>query len=615
MIGLRQKLILGFGGLLFIIVLIGIQSIRELAHLEQSIDVILRENYRSVIACQQMKEALQRMDTGALFIMLGYRDMGEEQIAKNEMDFEKALQIELNNITLPDEGEKAGFIKSAFEQYRATLRQIRSAGVTFDAGRDVYFARLLPFYEQIRESADDVIHMNQENMSEANDRARAKAASARQRMYYLLLTGATVAIVFIYFTGGWILRPITRLIDFTDQVTRGNLELFIQSNSRDEIGRLSEAFNKMTAGLREFRRSDQAKLVRVQRSTQTAFNSLPDSVALIDLEGTIEVATETARETFGLKPRRKIQDVPFQWMSALYGSALNSGRAVEGKNEYAIIQQFVKGEERFFRPRAVPILDNERQPVGIVFIFEDITRMQQQDDMKKGLIATVSHQLKTPLTSIRMAIHLLLEEKAGSLTDKQAELLIAARDDSDRLHAIVEDLLDISRIESGRAQMDYRAISPVALALQAVEPFQSACKDHGVRLTIEVPDDLPEVWADRIRIDHVFSNLLSNALKYTAPGGSVTLAAQGFKEWVSFSIADTGRGIPRQYLDKVFDQFFRVPGDASETGAGLGLAIAKEIVEAHGGTISVESSDGKGSRFTFTLRRADAIAQEGSKNE
>jgi signal transduction histidine kinase len=615
MIGLRQKLILGFGGLLFIIMLIGIQSIRELAHLEQSIDVILRENYRSVIACQQMKEALQRIDTGALFIMLGYRDIGEEQIAKNEMDFKKALQIELNNITLPDEGEKAGFIKSTFEQYRATLRQIRSAGVTFDARRDVYFARLLPFYQQIRESADDVIHMNQENMSEANDRARAKAASARQRMYYLLLTGATVAIVFIYFTGGWILRPITRLIDFTDQVTRGNLELFIQSNSRDEIGRLSEAFNKMTAGLREFRRSDQAKLVRVQRSTQTAFNSLPDSVALIDLEGTIEVATETARETFGLKPQRKIQDVPFQWMSALYGSALNSGRAVEGKNEYAIIQQFVKGEERFFRPRAVPILDNERQPVGIVFIFEDITRMQQQDDMKKGLIATVSHQLKTPLTSIRMAIHLLLEEKAGSLTDKQAELLIAARDDSDRLHAIVEDLLDISRIESGRAQMDCRAISPMALALQAVEPFQSAYKDHGVRLTIEVPDDLPEVWADRIRIDHVFSNLLSNALKYTAPGGSVTLAVQGFKEWVSFSIADTGRGIPRQYLDKVFDQFFRVPGDASETGAGLGLAIAKEIVEAHGGTISVESSDGKGSRFTFTLRRADAIAQEGSKNE
>jgi signal transduction histidine kinase len=337
-------------------------------------------------------------------------------------------------------------------------------------------------------------------------------------------------------------------------------------------------------------------------------------VALIDLEGKVEVATEMARETFGLKPQMQIKHLPLTWMSALYNSALNHGRAVEGKDDYAIVQHFVKGEERFFRPKAVPILDNERQPVGIVFIFEDITRLQQQDDMKKGLIATASHQLKTPLTSIRMAIHLLLEEKAGSLTDKQAELLIAARDDSDRLHSIVEDLLDISRIVSGRTQMDCHAISPLALALQAVEPFQSAYKDHGIRLTTEVPDDLPVVWVDRIRIDHVFSNLLSNALKYTAPGGSVTLAARELKEWVSFSITDTGKGIPRQYVDKIFDQFFRVPGDASETGAGLGLAIAKEIVEAHAGTITAESTEGRGSTFTFTLKRADLMAQEGERN-
>jgi PAS domain S-box-containing protein len=614
MFGLRQKLILGFGGLLFIIVLIGMQSIRELTHLGQSIDVILRENYRSVIACQQMKEALQHMDTGALFIMLGYQDRGEEQIAKNETAFEKALQIELNNITLPQEGEIAGPIESMFEQYRKTLREMSGTGISFDARRDLYFAKLLPLFQQIRTSAEEVILMNQENMSEANDQARTKAASAQRRMYFLLLTGATVSIIFIYFTGGWILRPITRLIDFTDQVRRGNLELFIKYNSRDEIGQLSEAFNNMTASLREFRRSDQAKLTRVQRSTQTAFNSLPDSVALVDLEGRIEVATEIARETFGLKPQMRIQDVPFTWMSELYSSALGSGRAVEGKDDYAIVQHFVKGEERFFRPKAVPILDNERQPVGIVFIFEDITQMQRQDDMKKGLISTVSHQLKTPLTSIRMVIHLLLEEKAGTLTDKQAELLLAARDDSDRLHTIVEDLLDLSRIESGRAQMECHAISPLALALQAVAPFQSAYKDRGIRLTIEVPDTLPEVWVDRIRIDHVFSNLLSNALKYTAPGGGVTLAAQGFKERVGFSITDTGRGIPRQYLDKIFDQFFRVPGDASETGAGLGLAIAKEIVEAHGGTITAESTEGRGSTFTFTLRRADLMAQEGERN-
>ena len=178
----------------------------------------------------------------------------------------------------------------------------------------------------------------------------------------------------------------------------------------------------MTASLREFRRSDQAKLIRAQRSTQQAFNSLPDSVALVDLEGRIEVATETARETFGLKPGALIQHMPGAWMAALYNDALTSGRAVEGKDDCAVIQYFLKGEEHFFRPRAVPILDNEKQPIGIVLIFEDITQLRQQDDMKRGLISTVSHQLKTPLTSMRMAIHLLLEEKVGALNDKQAEL-------------------------------------------------------------------------------------------------------------------------------------------------------------------------------------------------
>jgi len=611
MFGLRQKLTLGFGGLLFIIVLIGVQSIRDLSDLGQSIDVILRENYRSVIACQQMKEALERMDDGALFIMLGYEKVGNEYIAKNEIDFEKALQVELNNTTLPHEGEKANLIRNLFTQYKATVQHVSSLGLSSEVRRDVYFTKLLPLFQQIKNTAEEVLQMNQDNMSNANDRARSKAASARRRMYFLLFTGAMVAICFIYFTGRWILRPIARLIGFTDQVTRGNLELFIQSNSRDEIGRLSEAFNAMAASLRAFRRSDQTKLTRVQRSTQQAFNSLPDSVALVDLEGRIELATEIARETFGLKPQIQIRNIPFKWVTELYNDALNSSHAVEGKDNYAVVQHFLKGEERFFRPKAVPILDNEKQPIGIVLIFEDITQLRQQDDMKRGLISTVSHQLKTPLTSIRMAIHLLLEEKVGVLTDKQAELLIAARDDSDRLYNIIEDLLDISRLESGRAQMDCHAISPHSMILLAVEPFQSAYKDHGVSLKIELPDDMPEVWADKTRIGHVFANLLSNSLKYTSPGGTVIISAQAYNEWVSFSVSDTGKGIPEQYVNRIFEQFFRVPDEESEPGAGLGLAIAKEIVEAHGGTITVESNEGKGSTFTFTLKRADIIFKNG----
>jgi signal transduction histidine kinase len=297
-------------------------------------------------------------------------------------------------------------------------------------------------------------------------------------------------------------------------------------------------------------------------------------------------------------------------MSSLYNQAIWDGHPSPPKNHQKVIQHFVGGEERYFRPEAVPILDNDRQPAGIMLVLQDVTQLRQQDEIKSGVISTVSHQLKTPLTSIQMAIHLLLEEKVGTLTEKQAELLVAAREDSDRLHGILNNLLDISRIESGRAHMEFRAVSPHTMVLEALDPYRRAAQDQGLTLNVALPGDLPDVWADTTRINHVFGNLISNAFKYTLPGGEITLIAKAKEDWVQFSVSDTGRGIPNKYLPRIFEQFFRVPHQGAETGAGLGLAIVKEIVEAHGGTIGVESIEGKGSTFTFTLRRADRIGNK-----
>jgi NtrC-family two-component system sensor histidine kinase KinB len=608
MLGLRQKLSLGLGGLLLIMLVIGVQSIIHLTKLGGSIDVILRENYRSVIACQQMKEALERMDSGILFKLLGYTQKGEDLIRKNELAFETALHVELNNVTLPGEGEKAARLRELFTQYETAFKNVEDPGAPIAVRRNTYFTQLLPLFEQIKGTADDILDMNQRNMSDANNLARASAAAARKQMYLLLFAGTLVAAGFIFFTGRWILRPINRLIQSADEIRRGNLDLVVHSSSRDEVGHLSEAFNAMAASLREFRRSDQAKLVRIQRATQQAFDSLPDAVAVIDLDGKVEVATEMARNVFGLSPNVPILGLPFGWMSDLYNDALTESRTVQQKTNQKIVQQFINGEERYFRPEAIPILDSDRQPTGVVLVLQDVTQLQQQDEIKRGVISTVSHQLKTPLTSIRMAIHLLLEEKVGALTEKQVELLVAAREDSDRLHSILNSLLDISRIESGRVQMEFRGVSPHSMVLEALEPFRRAAQDQGVTLSVELPGDLPDVQADLTRINHVFSNLLSNAFKYTPPGGNITLSAKADEEWVRFSVADTGRGIPSKYLPRIFEQFFRVPDQGKETGAGLGLAIVKEIVEAHGGAVGVESHEGKGSTFTFTLRRADRIS-------
>ena len=610
MLGLRQKLSLGFGGLLLIILIIGIQSILYLSRLGASIDVILRENYRSVIACQQMKEALERIDSGVLFELLGETREGEGLIRKNEMAFEKALQVELNNITVPGEEEKAEHIQKIYAQYKATLQGIENAGDRVALRREAYFARLLPLFGEIKDFADGILQMNQKNMNEANDEARQIAARARSQMYLFLIAGTAIAIGFMLFIGRWILRPIHHLISSADEIKRGNLDLVVKGDSRDEIGRLSEEFNAMAASLREFRRSDQAKFHRIQRATQQAFDRLPDAVAIIDLEGRVEVATQMARDIFGLKPGTLIFDLSLGWLISLYKDALWDSRTVKPGNGQKVVQHFVNGEERYFRPDATPILDSDRQPAGVMLAVHDVTQLRQQDEIKRGVIATVSHQLKTPLTSVRMAIHLLLEEKVGPLTEKQAELLIAAREDSDRLHTILNSLLDISRIESGRVQMELRPVSPRSIVLDGLEPYIRMAQDQGVTLSIELSDNLPEVQADLTRIKHVFGNLLLNALKYTPPGGRITLSTKADKDWVQFSVSDTGRGIPAKYLSRIFEQFFRVPDQGAESGAGLGLAIVKEIVEAHGGTVGVESQEGKGSAFTFTLRRADRAPAE-----
>jgi len=609
MLGLRQKISLGFGGLLIIILVIGVQSILNLSKLGESIDVILKENYRSVIACQQMKEALERIDSGLLFTLLGDGRQGEELILKNEGVFEKALQVELNTITLPGEGEKAALLKDLYGRYVVALDKVKNPAEPAPVRREAYFSNLLPLFGQIKATADEILQMNQQNMNDANNQARENASSAQQRMYLLLGLGTLVAVMLIVFARRWILRPVQRLIRSADEIRRGNLDLVVSVDSHDEIGHLAESFNAMTVSLREFRRTDQAKLLRIQRATQQAFDRLEDVIAVADLDGKVEVSTESAKTIFGLRPGASVGDGSLG-LGELFRDALREGRPLPPKNQRKVIQQFVGGEERFFRPEAVPILNAEQQPTGAILVLQDVTQLRHQDEMKTDVIRTVSHQLKTPLTSIRMAIHLLLEEKIGALTEKQAELLVTAREDSDRLHAILNNLLDISRMASGKASLEFQDISPQMLVMDALEPYRRTAQDQGVALALDVRGSLAGVWVDRSRAAYIFGNLLTNALQHTPPGGKIAVSAREEEDVVRFTVTDSGTGIPSQYLSRIFEPFFRVPGRRNETGAGLGLAIAKEIVEAHGGTVGVESQEGKGSSFSFTLRRADRLPNE-----
>jgi signal transduction histidine kinase len=225
-------------------------------------------------------------------------------------------------------------------------------------------------------------------------------------------------------------------------------------------------------------------------------------------------------------------------------------------------------------------------------------RLRPREDM--DWVATVAHELRTPLTSVRMAIHLCLEEAAGPLTERQRELLAAGREDGERLQATVDELLDLSRIQAGRLHLELARVSPLELAEDVRDAHERLAASRHVRLTVEILPDCAAAHADRERAALALANLVGNAIRHTPEHGRVVITAVRDGDMVRFEVADEGEGIPAEYRARVFDRFFRIPGRPGGA-SGLGLAIARDVVIAHGGTIGVESADGAGSRFWFTL--------------
>jgi signal transduction histidine kinase len=252
-------------------------------------------------------------------------------------------------------------------------------------------------------------------------------------------------------------------------------------------------------------------------------------------------------------------------------------------------------------PRIIGIRDDSGNLFGAAVILQDITRLRLLDEVKTNLVSTVSHELKTPLTSIRMGLHLLLEEKIGGLNSKQLELLLAARDDAERLLRMINDLLDLARLEAGETRQRFEVISPQALIAMALPNLEPVVEAQNGRLITEVAPNLPDLTVDVAQIGHVFSNLVSNAAKHSPPGQEIVLSVNMNGQGVRFGVRDLGPGIPREFQSRIFERFFRIPGSEALKGVGLGLAIAKEIIVSHGGSIGVQSNPGQGSEFYFKL--------------
>jgi signal transduction histidine kinase len=632
MFGLRQKLLFGFGGLLAILLIVSGLGIAVLSRHRDDLNKFLYENWRSVEFGQRMLDSLERLDGAAAKISGEQGQPSADAIAAASTVAGGSLQElgenvnnEDGNITLPGEYDIARQLTLVWngldiqsgktataDNYSNVYQKLLDVNLPQPQRLAAYtdLQRLSPMLE---EQAKDVINLNLSNMTPVEGKLKEKSDATIHTMILLSVVGIALAVLFTLMVSRSMLQPLKTMISSFREIEQGNLDLAVQVKSRDELHQLAEAFNSMAARLREFRRTDRAKLARTERTTQLAVNSLPDAIAIVNPDGIIELSNQTAQNVFLLSPGQPIAAVRETRLNELYRQVMLSTRPSESKGYESAIEVYdAGGQLKYFLPHAIPITDVEKQMLGVTLVLADVTNLRRLDEMKSGLLSVVSHELKTPLTSIRMAVHLLLEERIGPLNLKQTELMIAAREDSDRLQTIIDDLLDIGRLESGRVKMELRSSAPQQLIDDSLEPLRTGFSDRGIDVEVEVPADIPPVLADPARIGHVFANLLTNALKFTAPGGRVKISAEPQEGVVRFAVTDTGIGIPPEYLGRIFERFYRVPRPGSPAGAGLGLAIAKEIVEAHGGHIAVQSRPGEGSTFSFTLQRDD---QAGDRSE
>jgi signal transduction histidine kinase len=367
----------------------------------------------------------------------------------------------------------------------------------------------------------------------------------------------------------------------------------------------------MADRIQKYRQSSIGELLEAQLAAQATIDSLPDPVLVVGLDGELRHANRAAESALKMRSEDGAHAIANAEPTVRATIERLRQHVAAGKGAYVpkgleeAIELGSHEGERLLLPRAAPLYAEEGNVAGVTIVFQDVTRLHRFEELQSDLVATVAHELRTPLTSLRMAVHLLAEQVVGPLTTKQGELVFAAREDCDRLQAIVDELLDLSRIEADRIDLRLQPQDPERLIEDAIAAQRTHAAERHVTLASEILPNGPPVTVDRERLLLVFANLIGNAIRYSPDGGTVTVRATPRGDVLRFEVSDQGPGVPVEYRETIFDKYVRVPGSQGG-GAGLGLFIAREIVRAHGGQLGVEGDHG--ATFWFSIPLAGPLA-------
>ncbi len=611
---LRYKIGLGYFSLLCVFLVTSVVLLYYFSQVSTSVSRILSGNVRSVVAAQYMVRALERQEN-ALRVLLATRDtVARARIESDEQEFHRWFQIAAGSVAVPEEQP---IINSIAVDYRSfvsatdSLYSLLRSARTRRGASQFHETSVQPILNKLKRSCFRLLEMNQDGIMATDQRVRQLSEDASKVVYItavlvvLLSLGAT-----IQFTRS-VLRPAEKLTQMVRQIAQGQLDQKIESTTDDEIGELSREFNKMTERLRQYEELNIAQLIAEKKKSEAIVESMADPLIVTDQQKRLVLMNQAAKSMLHIRwddwYNKPIDDVvQDETLGKLLGE--NALHHEAGKEQDALLTLVKEGKMFYFRARRTTITNERGEVQGVVTLFQDVTRFKNLDQLKSDFIAAVSHELRTPLTSLNMSLDIFSNEILGSINERQRDLLLTAKDDAERLTKLVKELLELARLESGRYKMVKQSIDVHDLVDAGLKPLRLPLREKQIGLDIHVDSAVQHIVGDEQHLSWVLTNLVSNALRYTQALGQITLDVRRENSMVRFTVEDTGRGIPPDALDSIFERFVQInhPNDSTPGGVGLGLAIARQVVEAHGGRIWVESEVGKGSRFHFTIPQAEA---------
>lgn len=591
--------------LLIILLAMGLYSINQCSELGRRIEAISRDNDAAGRNIQEMKESGATMTGALLALVTGEQQQSQDEFTGASREFQKALEAENSNGSLDDK-EKAQLDKlnDAFKTYDARARAFLKAPIQTDVNWHGTAARLGKDTAQLLTMVDQLAQLHRTGLGDKNKISSEDINNTIRFLILLMIIALVATLLASIGLSRGLLNPLRSLTASIRHVGEGNLDQEVPVLSRDELGMLAVSFNQMAAQLRQYRANTSVELMRLNQTIRSTLASFPDPIFVLNSEGAIEFRNPEADQLAMKLLFSGITRLPEQ-IDEKVEQVRASGQDYLPTLFSDAIKFHIDGLAHYFLPRIVLLRDDRKEVFGVAVILENVTRMLLLDDVKSNLIATVSHELKTPLTSVRMALYLLHEKTVGTLNEKQADLVSTAREDADRLLRTLNDLLDLAKLEQGPSQLELALVSPGELIETAMRSTREIAHASNITFASEIAPDLPQVEIDRQRIAYVLTNLITNAIKYSPEGSEIAIrAAKGQNRanqpGVRFSVADRGRGISAEHQEHIFERFYRVPG-TNKSGAGLGLSIARDVVVAHQGEIGVISKVGEGSEFFFIL--------------